>query len=258
MLTTVPRRTLAIDWGSEAVRAKLYALMEDGSLVDKILQYTSLLKDMPHDRREAKRQFTSHIYPFDITDLDNVTGKTVHPGNKRIPGRRSMSSKTAMYAVVGISDEVARQSPEFRQLKACVEAKPELINVIRLGIEELMRRVLQRVHSCLNGVPEASRCKIDAIALTVPAQWTIEFEEEYGERFLAAWAQVFDYPAPEIIFLSEGQTNVHYAFYRDTFSASFDREMLSDEGFFELGKTKNAVLVIDAGGHSTVSLGAPI
>lgn len=158
-----------------------------------------------------------------------------------------------MYAVVGLSDDVARQSPELRELCAMVEDNPDLKNIIRFGIEQIMFHVLGQISNLMTTGPALFRRGIDAVALTVPAQWTIEFEEEYGERFMTAWEQVFGFEAPELIFLSEGQTNVHYAFYRDTFDAMANRLHLNGHDLFDIGRTKNGVLLIDAGGHSTVS-----
>lgn len=206
---------------------------------------------------DAKRQFTSKIYPFDNTS-PSPTGEMVYPGNNRVTDRRSISSKIAMYAVVGISDEVARQSPELRELRVQVQQNPELKQIIRIGIEQIMYRVLIIIYDDLAYGPEYRRRNLDAIALTVPAQWTIEFEEEYGERLMAAWERIFDYAAPQLIFLCEAQTNVHYAFYRDTFQAWNHRQYLSQQGLFDIGKGQNGVLLIDAGGHSVVSLEAGI
>lgn len=211
-----------------------------------------MVQEIPVDRREVERQFTSHIYPYDNTS-PNPPGEVVYPGNNRLLARRSISSKLGMYAVVGISDEVARQSPELQELRAQVRQKPELKRVIRIGIEQIMYRVLRKVHESLALSRENVPGVIDAIALTIPAQWTIEFEDEYGELLTSAWHRVFDCPAPQLIFLSEGQTNAHYAFYRDSVQAMQDRQHLSHRDFFDIGRSKNGVLLIDAGGHSTVS-----
>lgn len=246
---------MAIDWGSEAVRAKLYYKMGNGQSAEKLLQHTPIIQNIPMDRREVRRQFTSHIYPFGNTS-PNPPGEVVYPGNNRLPDRRSISSKLGMYAVVGISDEVARQSPELQDLRVLVRGKPELKQIIRIGIEQIMYCVLCKVHESLALNPAPMPRALDAIALTIPAQWTIEFEEEYGELLLSAWYRVFDCRAPQLIFLSEGQTNAHYAFYRDSVTAAHDRQHLSHRDFFDIGRYKNGVLLIDAGGHSTVSLTA--
>lgn len=243
---------MAIDWGSEAVRAKLYLDVENGQPVERLVQHISSVDEMFIDRHEVKRQFTSHIYPFD-NPIPNPPADMVYPGNNRVPDRRSISSKLAMYAVVGITDEVARQSPELRELRGRVQQNQTLKQIIRRGIQQMMFCVLKKVSYLVNRAIEPQDRIIDAIALTIPAQWTIEFEDEYGELLTAAWEQVFRCEAPQIIFLSEGQTNVHYAFYQDTYPASTDRQHLSQQGFFDIGRSKNSVLLIDAGGHSTVS-----
>ncbi|KAK7697196.1 hypothetical protein SLS64_013801 [Diaporthe eres] len=241
--------TLAIDWGSEAVRAKLYYKMGNGQPAEKVLQHTPIIQNIPMDRREVRRQFTSHIYPFDNTS-PNTPGEVVYPGNNRLPGRRSISSKLGMYAVVGISDEVARQSPELQDLRILVRRQPEIKQMIRIGIEQIMYRVLCKAHESLTLNPAPMPRALDAVALTIPAQWTIDFEEEYGELLISAWERVFDGTAPLLIFLSEGQTNAHYAFYRGSVTSIDDRQHLSHRGFFDIGRCKNAVLLIDAGGHS--------
>ncbi|POS76994.1 hypothetical protein DHEL01_v204613 [Diaporthe helianthi] len=204
------------------------------------------------DRTELKRQFSSDIYPFE-TENPNPSGRWIYPGNNRAPGRRAISSKLAMYAVVGISDEVSRQSLQIRSLVEKVAQDPQIKQNIRIGIHQMLVDVLREVSKFFqcSRPPTPLHGDLDAIALTVPAQWTIEFEEEYGELLTAAWDQVFTVAAPQIFFLGEGQTNVHYAFYRATLTTSYDRHRLESRGFFELGRAKNAILVIDAGGHST-------
>lgn len=228
-------------------------MIGNGQTTEKLLQHISMVKDLAIDRQEVKRQFTSHLYPYDHTS-PNPAGEVVYPGNNRLLGRRSISSKLGMYAVVGISDEVARQSPELQELRASVRQKPELKRIIRIGIEQIMYCVLCKVHDFCALSSEPTPRVVDAIALTIPAQWTIEFEEEYGELLMSAWDRVFDCQAPQLIFLNEGQTNAHYVFYRDTITAMHDRQHLSHRDLFDIGRSKNAVLLIDAGGHSTVSL----
>lgn len=250
-LSILPDSTLAIDWGSSATRAKVLYTMEDGEIVDKLLQNISGAEASTGDRHEVEGQFTSDIYPFDSTS-PNPPGETVYPGNKRLLGRRCISSKLAMYSVVGISDEVARESPLFEDLQIQVQQNPNLKNAIRTGIEQLMYCVLLRVHSFMNCYEEDFRRDLDAVALTIPAQWTIEFEEEYGERFTAAWERVYNCAPPQLIFLTEGQTGAHYTFYRSTRVDKSERQHLFNKKLFSIGKQSNAVLLIDAGGHSTV------
>jgi hypothetical protein len=243
---------LAIDWGSEAVRAKLFRTAEDGRIViDKLVQYASTIEDMTSDRQELKRQFTSQIYPFGHTS-PNPPGEMVYPGNKRIMERRSISSKLAMYGILEIPAELAEQSLELQQLCDFIQQNPQLKQIVRIGIEQMLFCVLRRVYEELTWYPDLILRILDAIALTVPAQWPIEFEEEYGQRLMAAWQRVFDYPLPQIIFLSEGQANAHYAL---SFAAHSDRQYLPEpqQDIFSIGSTTNAVLIIDAGGHSTVS-----
>lgn len=243
---------MAIDWGSEAVRAKLFRTAEDGRIViDKLVQYASTIEDMTSDRQELKRQFTSQIYPFGHTS-PNPPGEMVYPGNKRIMEGRSISSKLAMYGILEIPAELAEQSLELQQLCDFIQQNPHLKQIIRIGIEQMLFCVLRKVYEELTCYPDLFLHILDAIALTVPAQWPIEFEEEYGQRLMAAWQRVFDYPLPQIIFLSEGQTNAHYAF---SFAAHSDRQYLQEpqQDIFSIGSTTNAVLIIDAGGHSTVS-----
>lgn len=238
---------MAIDWGSEAVRAKLFYKLDGREPVDRLVLYTPGPADLATDRAEMKRQFTSDIYPFDNKD-PNPPGEMIYPGNALVLGRKRVSSKLAMYALVGISDKVASQSPHLKKLGALAEKVPQIKENIRIGIQQMLVDVLRTISNALG--PR----KPDAVALTIPAQWTVEFEEEYGDVIDAAWEQVFAVAAPQIIFLSEGQTNVHYAFFRDTLDARDERQHLSERGLFEIGRTKNAVLVVDAGGHSTVSV----
>lgn len=227
--------------------------MEDGQIVEKLILLTTIPEKMRSIRQGAVHEFTSQIYPFDSSS-PNPPGETIYPGKKPQPGRRSISSKLAMYAVVGISDEVAKQSLELGDLELVMQSYPQLKQIIRIGIEEMISCVLRQVHALLNSDSENFRHDIDAIALTIPAQWTIEFEEEYGERFTTAWERVFNYATPQLIFMTEGQTNAHYALFRGKFSPEGERprRYLPAQGLLNIEGTKNAVLLIDAGGHSTV------
>jgi hypothetical protein len=222
---------------------------------DKLLQYTARPEDEPVDRGETGRQFSSYIYPYDHTS-SNPEAEKVYPGNNRIDDRRSVSSKLAMYTMMGMPEEIAAQSHELKEMSDSLQQIPGIQNIIRIGIQQMLFVVLRRAHLILTPNAPAPRVVLDAIALTVPAQWTIEFEEEYGQVFAEAWARVVDYPPPQIIFLHEGQTNAHFVFWRGTDNARTDREMYlpeSQQDIFTIGRTTNAVLIIDAGGHSTVS-----
>lgn len=207
---------------------------------------------MTTDRGEMKGQFTSDIYPFGDNE-PNPPGDMIYPGNTQVLGRRPISSKIAMYAVVGLPDKVADESPHLKLLVEEAEANPHIKQNIRIGIQHMLFRVLRAVSDTNHGILQAWLRELDAVALTIPAQWTVEFEEEYGRLLTAAWEQVFATEPPQIIFLSEGQTNVHYAFYRGTWDARYARQYVHAGGICEIGRTSNAVLVVDAGGHSTVS-----
>ncbi|KAG8167379.1 hypothetical protein KVR01_003068 [Diaporthe batatas] len=244
------RKTLSIDWGSQAVRAKVLFKRVRDEPIDHLIIHTPGEADRATDRTEMKRQFASDIYPFD-NKQPNPPGHWIYPGNNVEPGRQAISSKLAMYAVVGLTDEFAAQSGQIRSLIEQANNEPQLKQNIRIGIQQILLAVLREASKFFGCDPDTSRGEIDAIALTIPAQWAIEFEEEYGQLLTNAWHQVFPVAAPQFIFLSEGQTNMHYAFYRGTLATRYDREGLKARHFFELGRTRNAVLVIDAGGHST-------
>lgn len=52
--------------------------MGDGQTVHKLLQHTSMEEDPTIERQQVKRQFTSHIYPFDSAG-PNPPGETIYP-----------------------------------------------------------------------------------------------------------------------------------------------------------------------------------
>ncbi|KAL1882872.1 hypothetical protein Daus18300_000510 [Diaporthe australafricana] len=243
--------TLGIDWGTDGVRADLHC-HQNGHNQEVAIVPPPTMQDTLFLRHRSEKQFSSYIYPFDHSD-PNTPGATVYAGNIPVPRRLSISSKFGMYAIVGTLDETIRHCSQIQELCDLVQQKPQLKQILRLGIEQAMLSVLKKVYEVLRVMPSAFSRPIGTIVLTVPAQWTMAFEEEYGERFLSAWDQVFDFEAPAIIFLNEGQTNLHFYLFRDMMRAQTERLGPVDQGSIAGVKRHSALLIFDAGRHSTNS-----
>lgn len=116
-----------------------------------------------------KGDFSSKGYPFD--------DGPVYLGINSTPdaSRQSTSLKYAPYILVNCSDVLLQQYVLFDSL---VQRRDDQAFRDRLleGLQELFRTIAGRVDT----ICQAKRMVITDVALTIPAQWSLEFEDLYA------------------------------------------------------------------------------
>lgn len=147
------------------------------------------------------------------------------------PDRQSISLKYAFYPLSNASQDLLKQYPLVGPL---LERKddPHFLNRLRQGLKELF----STLHRRIEGICNARRISITTIGLSVPAQWTYEFADAYGDII----SEVFNQPKSDISFYSEAVSLVHHLF----------RNHMGELG---LSGDSDIVLLLDFGGHNMVS-----
>ncbi|RYP18208.1 hypothetical protein DL765_004065 [Monosporascus sp. GIB2] len=141
--------------------------------------------------------FSVAAYPF------GRTGK-VYLGDDPDPERESVSLKYAFYVLANGSDELLE---EYRLLDKFRSRKhdPVLRERLQEGLDQLFSRFFGRVKA----VCKTRRVLITKIALSIPSQWTLEFEDVYRD-VIARAARVVNTSEIEIFFVTETQALAHF------------------------------------------------
>lgn len=142
--------------------------------------------------------------------------------------RQSISAKYLFYALAEISDTLLEQYPPVYQLNAMKqdpEFKPKLRRALAVLLSALRRRAM--------AVCRTRKLRIAKVGLTIPVQWTLEFEEIY--RGLVA--EVFEIQQEIIYFFTETEALARYLF-------KYKASQMDPES------KHNTVLFFDFGGHN--------
>jgi len=142
--------------------------------------------------------------------------------------RQSISAKYVFYALAEISDTLLEQYPPVHQLNA-KKRDPEFKAKLRRALAVLLSALQRRAMA----VCRARKLRIAKVGLTIPMQWTLEFEEMY--RGLVA--EVFEIPQEIIYFFTETEALARYLF-------KYKATQMDPEG------KHNTVLFFDFGGHN--------
>ncbi|KAK3353784.1 hypothetical protein B0T25DRAFT_608255 [Lasiosphaeria hispida] len=179
-----------------------------------------------HERTDPRFEicdFSSSGYPFDEMG-------PVYLKNYIDPHRQRISLKYAMYALANASDALLEEYPLLKDFTERM-GDADLREKCRNGLVELLTVVCQRVQK----VCRSCNFRITKIAMTVPAQWTLVFEDLYVDMI----EEVFQHPRHDVYFLTETEALAWYLFR--------DPEYVAD---LELDKENEAVLFADFGGHN--------
>lgn len=174
--------------------------------------------------RYEKGDFSTTVYVFD----DN---KPLYLGEKVDPSRKSIAGKTLFYPLAGYLGKPLEGYP----LVAEVMAKKD-DPVFRARIRAALVEVCSTLRARIMELCKNKNLYVQTIALTIPAEWSLEFEDVYRDII----SEAFEHPAEDIIFLTETEAFVHYLFKHHT----------RDLGC--LDKDVDKFLMLDFGGHSMV------
>ncbi|KAK8109655.1 hypothetical protein PG999_007792 [Apiospora kogelbergensis] len=174
--------TLGIDLGSTSTRATLGKYPVEPN------------REIP-SLRFSNGDFSSSIYPFDTLD-------PVYLCEQDDPSRKPLSAKYAFYTLVDASDELLEQYDLFKELKA---GRGDELFEQRLisGLEELFTRIAYLSHAMC----EDQNYEIDIISLSVPSQWTLDFEAKYKSIILKTFGHQYE---NRIVFVYETEALGHY------------------------------------------------
>ncbi|KAI8316435.1 hypothetical protein K4K61_007341 [Colletotrichum sp. SAR11_59] len=187
---------------------------------------------------DAKGEFSSAGYPFE-------PGKPVYLGEDGDPDRHEISLKYAFYILV---DEADHGKDSFFEQYALVNPLRKYRNDV--DFRQRLRRGLVELFSAVRDMAreqcESEGLRITSIGLSVPSQWTIEFEDVYRDII----AEVFDEltrPEEQICFHTETEALAHFLLRNHI------KQLLGVHTFRELKRNSSAhkpLLFLDFGGHN--------
>ncbi|RYO94230.1 hypothetical protein DL766_002260 [Monosporascus sp. MC13-8B] len=182
---------LGIDLGSTSLRGRIVC-----PRTSKVIPIQNS-QTGPRSNRLTVGDFSVAAYPF------GRTGK-VYLGDDPDPERESVSLKYAFYVLANGSDELLEQ---YRLLDKFCSRKddPVLRKRLQEGLDQLFSRFFGRVKN----VCKTRRVLITKIALSIPSQWTLEFEDVYRDVISRA-ARVVNTSEIEIFFVTETQALAHF------------------------------------------------
>lgn len=215
-----PPRILGIDLGSTSTRASLLCLTTG------TVYHIHNKRSRPWSRCQPG-DFFCILHPYDEGPVYVAEGPD--------PAREGVPAKYAMYPLAGAEDELLGQYPLVtRPMERRHDS--HFLARLRRGLTDLFTVVRRQVVE----VACKHRLTVDKIGLSVPSQWTIEFQDVYRSIV----SGVFRHPENDIYFHPETVALAHYLF-RD-----HPEELGLVGGTFE--EVKN-FLFIDFGGHNVVS-----
>jgi hypothetical protein len=144
--------------------------------------------------RFEKGDFSSTIYPFDTQD-------PIYLCEKLDVKRQSISAKYGFYLLAKPSHEVLEEYPLFEPLVSRNDDQAFLDRLLQ-GLKLLFARLRRRVGQ----VCELHKLTVGTIGLSIPSQWTLEFEDFY--RTLVS--EVFQFPQHDIYFVYEAEALAHF------------------------------------------------
>ncbi|KAK0612269.1 hypothetical protein B0T14DRAFT_343124 [Immersiella caudata] len=178
--------------------------------------------------------FPSSLYVFDDDDNDSAgNDRSAHAGvlysvERDYPERLSVSAKYVFYALADASDTLLLQYPLVRDIvdrKHDPKFKARLRNAMVALLSVLRERAMPII---LN-----KNWHIAKVGLTIPVQWTLEFEDVYRDLV----SEVFEVNPNIIYFFTETEALARYLFKHHA------SEMDPNEEY-------NAIMFIDFGGHN--------
>ncbi|EFQ31566.1 uncharacterized protein GLRG_06855 [Colletotrichum graminicola M1.001] len=218
--TDASLRTLAIDWGSTAIR--LYIYFVDEGRFELIFNLEALSKC-----DETRYQTGSWSGYINISGNGPVyTGDDV-PAALQIPAKLILGNGRGIEESNALLTEINRQQGNDKFERRCQEGLERIVEAFSLQVQERCEKRNEPL-------------EIVEIGLTVPAHWTLEEEESYAELIRKAFPRKsWNNRLKDIYFMTEIEAFAHF-FFSD--AVVVDRYMGD--------KPNNYVKFLDFGGHS--------
>lgn len=246
-LLICPRSLLSLDIGSTETRVVL--VWRDGVIIQK--RFIENLSDT-YNSLNSSANFPSRLLVQDDKPVKYI-------GNTGQVDREESSAKFVPYILTGKSEKSLDQYPILERLWD--ERRTVSENVFHARLEEAFNQfltfVLQRTKSALETYnSEEKQIQIEMVAMTIPSQWDLTFEELYRRLFKRAFLQIFN-DTPQLathdfvmVFHTEATALAHYIFHESSHEAALGGGMPAIRTI--LSKL-NAQCLIDCGGHNAVS-----
>ncbi|OHE94800.1 hypothetical protein CORC01_09907 [Colletotrichum orchidophilum] len=183
--------TLGIDFGSTSTRIFLWC-------PERKEEIDIENPGRPRSSEYPVGDFSSVGYPFEQFG-------SVYLGNDPDPLRQPISLKYAFYALVNLAESERRDN----MIDQYVMVSPLLARRADPAFRDRLRSGLVALFSTLHGrvteICALYRLKVTIIGISIPSQWTLDFEEVYG----GIVAEVFGHPRQDISFHTETEALAH-------------------------------------------------
>lgn len=246
-LLICPYSILSIDIGSTETRVVL--VWRDGANIQK--QFIENLSDA-HASLNASANFPSRVLVQDDNPVKYI-------GNTLQVDREESSAKFIPYILAGKNEKLQEQYLILERLWSERRNVGKELFQARLeeAFNQFLRFVLTRTKSALETYnSDEKQIQIQMVAMTIPSQWDLTFEELYRRLFQRAFLQIFD-DAPQaatqdfvVVFHTEATALAHYIFHESSHEAALGGGM---PGIRTILSKPNAQCLIDCGGHNAVS-----
>lgn len=247
-LLTFRSSILAIDIGSTKTRTVV--AWDDGSGIQtRIIEN----REDAHTPLNTLAQFASRVLVHDDNPIKYI-------GNANQSHREESSAKFIPYILTSKNERFLDQYLILGRLWAERRKVGRDLFHQRLeeAFEQFMCFVLKRVKSALETYSSnGKQIRIKTVAMTIPSQWDLNFEEVYRQLFKRAFLQTFnDMPHMathdfDIVFHTEATALAHYIFHESSHEAALGGGM---PRIGTILNKLNAQCFIDCGGHNAVSL----
>lgn len=151
--------------------------------------------------RFTEGEFSSTIYPIDENG-------PLYNGNVAHPGRVALSAKMSFPSLVSNEFGLELHKEGYALVLSHLELlqDDEVCQRAKQGIKELFKAIYRRFRVQFSG--RKLRVTIKAIGLSIPAHWTLEYEDLYRKIIM----ETFNNFQGDIFFLTEAEALAHYMF----------------------------------------------
>ncbi|KAG6357646.1 hypothetical protein INS49_013523 [Diaporthe citri] len=238
---------LGFDMGSTETRVVL--AWDDGANVQKRVIEN---RDDTHTLLNATAQFSTRVLVHDDEPVKYL-------GNANQVNREESSAKFIPYILVGKNEKLREQYLILERLwdERKKVRKSDFHTRLEEAFNQFLCFVLKRTKSALQTYSsDGKQIQIKTVALTIPSQWDINFEELYRRLFTRAFLQIFD-DTPQaaardmsVVFHTEATALAQYIFHEASHTGALGGGMPRIGTI--LGRP-NAQCLIDCGGHNANS-----
>lgn len=205
-----------------------------------------------HNALNTSAQFSSRVLVYD-------DGCVKYIGNRSQNKREESSVKFLPYIFVGKIERLREQYPILQRLweERRKVGQEDFEDLLDDAFDQFMGTVLTRIKGALQTYSSGGKqIRIKTVAMTIPSQWDLNFEELYRRLFMRNFQKVFD-DMPQaasddmsIIFHTEATALAQYIFHEASHTISLGGGMPRID---EILSKPNAQCLIDCGGHNAVS-----